>query len=46
MFILIIVVVPSVPQVQIIPSYSNDGQIFEKLFILTTMNKTVKELCL
>ena len=33
--------VPDVPQVEIVPSYSTDSQALGKLFIVTTVNQTV-----
>ena len=34
-------IVPNVPQVTLVPSYSDDNQALEKLFIITAMNQTV-----
>ena len=39
--LIIIIVVPNIPQVQIVPTYSNDSQVLKKLYIVTTMNQTV-----
>ena len=36
--------VPSIPQVEIVPSYSNNNQALEKLFIITTVNQTVSDM--
>ena len=37
----IIIVVPNIPQVQIVPIYSNDSQVLKKLYIVTAMNQIV-----
>ena len=35
--------VPDVPKVKIVPSYSNDSQALLKLSIVTTVNQTVSD---
>ena len=35
------IIVPNVPQVTLVPSYSVDNQALQKLFIITAMNQTV-----
>jgi hypothetical protein len=42
--IIALYVVPNVPQVAIIPSYSSDSQVLQKIFIVTTMNQTASDI--
>ena len=39
------ITVPDVPIVSIVPSYFNDSQALEQLFIEVTMNQTVSDEC-
>ena len=36
--------VPNAPRVEVVPSYLNDSQALQKLFIATTMNQTASDI--
>ena len=36
----ILLLVPNVPHVKLVPSYSNNSQVLQKIFIVLTMNQT------